>query len=178
MRAQLLHNLIDSSVQNDTNKFYSYDNFQDNLYQTVSDLVEYPGIVDLIEGRASYLSSYPGFQGEPEIAVVEIFSEESTANDTILIKAHLTDATEVFIAYRNSEDLLFSKERMNDAGLDGDAIEGDSIFFFNFSLRDKVWITIYMLKTTLPGSFLQNVRHMNTIIFQNKLILQVWLLMS
>ena len=132
MRAQLLHNLIDSSVQNDTNKFYSYDNFQDNLYQTVSDLVEYPGIVDLIEGRASYLSSYPGFQGEPEIAVVEIFSEESTANDTILIKAHLTDATEVFIAYRNSEDLLFSKERMNDAGLDGDAIEGDSIFSFQF----------------------------------------------
>lgn len=132
MRAQLLHNLIDSSVQNDTNKFYSYDNFQDNLYQTVSDLVEYPGIVDLIEGRASYLSSYPGFQGEPEIAVVEIFSEESTANDTILIKAHVTDATEVFIAYRNSEDLLFSKERMNDAGLDGDAIVGDSIFSFQF----------------------------------------------
>ena len=56
-RAETLHQLIDESVQNDANKFYTYADFQNNLYGTVSDFIDYPGIVDLMEGRAAYLLS-------------------------------------------------------------------------------------------------------------------------
>ena len=64
-RAETLHQLIDESVQNDANKFYTYADFQNNLYGTVSDFIDYPGIVDLMEGRAAYLSTNLGFKGHP-----------------------------------------------------------------------------------------------------------------
>ena len=67
-RAQYMQGLIDICVANDTNKFYSYNDFIDNLNVTVSDLVDYPGITDLMDARTIYLNTYPGFQGAPSIS--------------------------------------------------------------------------------------------------------------
>ena len=127
-RAETFRALIDESVQNDTNKFYSYDDFQNNFYATVTDLIDYPGIVDLMDGRTSYLSSYLGFQGAPEIENVSSIPEEHIANDSLLISAQVSNASEVIIAYRSVPDLLFEKAPMNDEGIDGDEIAGDGVF--------------------------------------------------
>lgn len=127
-RAEDLYYLIDASVLADTNKFYSYTDFQYNLFSTVSDLIDYPGIVDLMEGRIEYLSSYAGYQGAPQIDSVVHQPQEPITGDTILITTHIDGASEVVLAYRNSSNQAFEKFLMNDAGMYGDAVASDNWF--------------------------------------------------
>ena len=136
-RAETLHQLIDESVQNDANKFYTYADFQNNLYGTISDFIDYPGIVDLMEGRAAYLSSYPGFQGAPDIDNVSVFPEAPVSNDMLVITAQASNASEVILFYRTRPDIIFEELLMNDEGIDGDAIGGDGIFSSQFLFQGR-----------------------------------------
>lgn len=130
--AETLHQLIDESVQNDTNKFYTYADFQNNLYGTVSDFIDYPGIVDLLEGRAAYLRAYPGFQGPPDIENVSVFPEAPVSDDTLFITVQASNVSEVILFYRTSPDIVFEEQLMNDEGIDGDTLAGDGIFSSQF----------------------------------------------
>ena len=136
-RAETLHQLIDESVQNDANKFYTYEDFQNNLYGTISDFIDYPGIVDLMEGRAAYLSSYPGFQGAPDIDNVSVFPEAPVSNDMLVITAQASNASEVILFYRTSPDIIFEELLMNDEGIGGDSIGGDGIFSSQFLFQGR-----------------------------------------
>ena len=136
-RAETLHQLIDESVQNDANKFYTYADFQNNLYGTVSDFIDYPGIVDLMEGRAAYLSGYPGFQGAPDIENVSVFPEAPVSNDLLFINAQASNASEVILFYRTRPDIVFEELLMNDEGIDGDALAGDGIFSSQFLFQGR-----------------------------------------
>ena len=136
-RAETLHQLIDESVQNDANKFYTYADFQNNLYGTVSDFIDYPGIVDLMEGRAAYLSAYPGFQGAPDIENVSVFPEAPVSNDMLVITAQASNASEVILFYRTRPDIVFEELLMNDEGIDGDALAGDGIFSSQFLFQGR-----------------------------------------
>ena len=136
-RAETLHQLIDESVQNDANKFYTYADFQNNLYGTVSDFIDYPGIVDLMEGRAAYLSAYPGFQGAPDIENVSVFPEAPVSNDMLLITAQASNASEVILFYRTRPDIVFEQLLMNDEGIDGDSLAGDGIFSSQFLFQGR-----------------------------------------
>lgn len=129
VRAQALQNKIASSVANDTNKFYSTSDFTDNLHNTVSDLVDYPGITDLIDARALYLSNYTGFQGAPDISNVSLFPTNTVAGDDIFIKAQVSQLTaQVYLAYRFAENEAFMMVQMLDNGLNNDGLSGDGIF--------------------------------------------------
>ena len=136
-RAETLHQLIDESVQNDANKFYTYADFQNNLYGTVSDFIDYPGIVDVMEGRAAYLSGYPGFQGAPDIENVSVFPEAPVSNDLLFINAQASNASEVILFYRTRPDIVFEELLMNDEGIDGDALAGDGIFSSQFLFQGR-----------------------------------------
>lgn len=136
-RAETLHQLIDESVQNDANKFYTYADFQNNLYGTVSDFIDYPGIVDLMEGRAAYLSDYPGFQGAPDIENVSVFPEAPISNDMLLFTTQASNASEVILFYRKRSDIVFEELLMNDEGVDGDALAGDGIFSSQFLFQGR-----------------------------------------
>jgi len=127
-RAEKLYQLIDESVQNDTNKFYTYADFQNNLYGTVSDFIDYPGIVDLMQGRVAYLSGYPGFQGAPDIDNVSVFPEAPVINDLLSISAQISNASKVILFYRTWPDIVFQELHMNDEGTDGDELSGDGVF--------------------------------------------------
>ena len=132
IRAETLHQLIDESVQNDANKFYTYADFQNNLYGTVSDFIDYPGIVDLMEGRAAYLSTNLGFQGPPDIENVSVFPEAPVSNDMLVVTAQASNASEVILFYRTRPNIVFEELLMNDEGIDGDALAGDGIFSSQF----------------------------------------------
>ena len=136
-RAETLHQLIDESVQNDAHKFYTYVDFQNNLYGTVSDFIDYPGIVDLMEGRSAYLSGYPGFQGAPDIQGVSVFPETPVSNDMLLITAQISNASEVILFYRTRPHIVFEELLMNDEGIDGDALAGDGIFSSQFLFQGR-----------------------------------------
>ncbi len=127
-RGQHMQTLIDVSVQNDTNKFYTYADFQNNLTSTVTDLVDYAGITDLMDARNTYLSTYPGFQGAPVISNVNASPTNLAIGDSVWITSKVADADSVILAYRYSSTELFTKVDMFDDGLHNDGTAGDSIY--------------------------------------------------
>jgi spore coat protein CotH len=129
-RATAMQTLIDTDVQNDTNKFYSYTNFQDNLTSTVNDIVDYPGITDLMDDRTIYLNTYPGMSGAPDITNISSSPTSLAIGDSVWITAKISNADSAILAYRFTSTDLFTKVDMLDDGNNNDGIAGDSIYGF------------------------------------------------
>ena len=127
-RGEALAEFIENSVLADTNKFYSNADFQNNLYTTVTDLVEYPGLVDLMEGRTAYLSSYHGYQGAPSIDSISYNPQVPATGDTLTITSKINNATEVLLSFRYGDKSLFETVSMNDSGLNGDEFPLDGMY--------------------------------------------------
>lgn len=121
-----LQDLIKSDVNSDQNKFYSYQDFLGNKTSTVQDLVEYPGITDLMDARSTYLLGYKGISptGAPSIAE----SKESISNGSYLISTDVSSAATVYLYYRDQIGGLFSRMEMKDDGLSGDDQALDGIY--------------------------------------------------
>ncbi|MFT5777139.1 MAG: hypothetical protein ACI837_000070 [Crocinitomicaceae bacterium] len=128
-RALYFQSIIDSSVMADTNKFYSYADFTNNITATVSDLVDYPGITELMDDRAAYLLAAPGNQNVPVISAVTETPNDAASGETVWITAYVTGSpSDVFLAYRFAHDALFTVLDMKDDGLHGDGGGADNIY--------------------------------------------------
>jgi spore coat protein CotH len=128
-RAQELQGFIDADVQNDTNKFYSYADFISNIDTTTGPAYDmYPGIKDLMEARIAYLDTFPGFKGEPVISEISHYPLTPVFNEQTWIRAKVSGASHVTLAYRNSSDAIFSKLTMFDDGAHQDGLAGDSVY--------------------------------------------------
>jgi hypothetical protein len=176
-RAQYLQNLIDASVQADTNKFYSYTDFTDNLNSTVSDLVDYPGITDLMNDRATYLSTYPGIQGAPDINTVTVAPLNTSAGDNISITADVTGSPiNVFLAYRYTTDDTFTMVSMLDDGTQDDGASGDGTYGFQIdNIANKIQYYIYAENDTVgrfsPERAAYDFYELNSKIGENDLVI-------
>lgn len=120
--------LIENSVLEDTNKFYSNEDFYDNLNETVTDLVDYPGLTDLMEARTTYLQNYPGYQDAPDISNVASSPSLFSIGETIWITAEITDASDVVLAYRFGGNGFFQKINMLDDGSQNDGAANDGLY--------------------------------------------------
>ena len=127
-RAQAMQSLVDASVQADTNKFYSYADFTNNLTQTVSDLIDYPGITDLMDNRVTYLQSYTGIQGAPTLDNASLNPPVPLRGQDLTFTVEASDADHVMLAYRLGTRSLFTKVAMLDDGTQQDGGAGDGIF--------------------------------------------------
>ena len=129
-RAQALQTIIDSEVSLDPNKFYSYADFQANLNNTVSDLIDYPGITELMDARSAYLNNYPGIQGAPVISNIGNLPLRPVQGESVTFRATISGATQVILAYRTGDRALFTKVNMLDDGSQNDSLAGDGIYGF------------------------------------------------
>ncbi len=127
-RGQYLQALIDSDVQNDANKFYSYADFLTNLDTTVTDLIEYPGIGDLMDDRVAFLNGYPGFRANPVIDSIGNFPLSPVTGEMVFITANVSEADTAWLAYRFSSHALYSKTAMYDDGMHNDSSAGDGMY--------------------------------------------------
>ena len=128
IRGQYLQNLIDQDVQNDTNKFYSYSNFTDNLIDPVSIGTSIcPGIKQLMDARSNFLISYTGFTGEPSISNISTPQNIILGND-FWITANITDANYARVVYRFGENEIFRYSEMYDDGAHNDGGIGDGVY--------------------------------------------------
>ena len=108
LRSQYLQNLIDVSVQNDTNKFYSYTDFITNLNNQVALVsADCPGITQLMDSRTTYLSNYTGFSGEPIITNIATSPQNFVVGDDVWITANIIDATDAILGYRFGANMAF-----------------------------------------------------------------------
>ncbi|MBK7214060.1 MAG: CotH kinase family protein [Bacteroidales bacterium] len=130
-RAAELQQGIDAAVQEDPHKFYTYDDFIQNIDTTVrvsSTSMLYPGIWDLVEARTTYLKSFPGYTGQPEISALSYEPACPARGEQINFRIVATNALRVFLYYRQSSSSLFSRIVMKDDGISGDGEENDGIF--------------------------------------------------
>jgi len=128
-RGKAMQNTIDSCVQQDVNKFYSYSYFVKDIDTTVGPTAnQYPGIKDVMEAHAAYLDNFPGFQGAPNITAINHQPEYPEKNSNTWITAKVANANEVYLAYRFMSDGIFQKIEMFDDGNHADGIAGDSIY--------------------------------------------------
>ena len=129
VRGQYFQNLIDTSVQNDTNKFYSYADFIANLNSPVTLVTaDCPGITQLMDARATYMNNYTGFSGEPTIANITVIPQNFVAGDDVWITADIADATEAILGYRFGDNMAFKTTAMFDDGNHNDGLANDGVF--------------------------------------------------
>ncbi len=132
---QTLQTLIDSYVQADQNKFYTYANFQDNLDNDVSGGgpgpggSTTPGIANLMNGRNTYLLGLSDLSvTEPEITNVLESNMSPSLNDVVNITADIINETDVFMGYRFDSLAPFQKVIMYDDGMHNDGAAGDGSY--------------------------------------------------
>ena len=152
LRATFFQNLISSSVANDTNKFYSIADFNDNIDVTVSDLIEYPGLSDLMENRAVYLSDYKGITGEP--ILLNNTDSNYDFGSTVKFKTNVLDGDEAFLFYRNSSSQKFTQLSLNDNGVDGDDVAGDNMYSIQLENCANIIQYYFYAQNDSAGSFL------------------------
>ena len=129
VRGQHFQNLIDTSVQNDTNKFYTYADFATNLNNPVTLVTSVcPGITQLMDARTTYFSSYTGFSGEPIITNINTSPQNFVAGDDVWITADISDATEAILGYRFGDNMAFKTAAMFDDGNHNDGLANDGVF--------------------------------------------------
>ncbi|MFT5763055.1 MAG: hypothetical protein ACI8X3_000473 [Saprospiraceae bacterium] len=153
VRAQYLHDLIENSVLADTNKFYSNDDFYNNINSTVNDLVDYPGITDLMDARTNYLQTYPGYQGSPTISNIDYSPSVIAAGDDIWITAEVANASNVTLAYRFGGNGLFQKATMLDDGSQNDGAANDSVFGIQLNNIGNSIQYYFYAENTIAGRF-------------------------
>ena len=129
IRGQYLQNLIDSSVQNDTNKFYTYSDFTTNLTNQVALVTgDCPGITQLMDARTTYLSNYTGYSGEPIISNITHSPQNFNLGDDVWITADIADASEALLTFRFGQNMAFKKIAMFDDGNHNDGLANDGLF--------------------------------------------------
>ena len=139
-RAQELQNLIATDVQSDPNVFYNYQDFLDNMTETV--VTEGPGngetigITELMTGRTSYIQQQPDFIASPPVigtlvSLPAIITPYTSASLTV----NVSDAQSVYIGYRFRPQDIFTKVYMLDDGMNNDGVAGDGVYGASFNVE-------------------------------------------
>lgn len=124
--------IIDVAVKSDTNKFYSYSQFQTGMTADVS-IGTYlvPGISNLMTARVTYLQTTQEFLSETPI--ISDIKTVILSKDTATVTAKITQTTGlnsivVYLGYRLKSTDNFVRISMFDDGNHGDGAANDGIF--------------------------------------------------
>jgi hypothetical protein len=122
-RAEELQKVVDQAVQDDPNKFFSYNDFLSNLNLQIDGSV---GISQLMDSRAFYLSGTSHFQqSAPGITKIQSFPVQCTPGSELTILADISNATYASLGFRSNLRAGFDKTEMFDDGLHNDGEPGD-----------------------------------------------------
>ena len=133
-QGQALQTTIDAAVNADGNKFYTYNNFKDNLTTDITSgggprAESVPGITNLMNGRYTYLMAQSDFTAaEPVISNVSVSNSTPALGDNLTITAKVVNETEVYLRYRLKSTNVFEKIQMYDDGAHGDGAAGDDVY--------------------------------------------------
>ena len=139
---QEIQDLIDASVQADGNKFFTYNNFRENLTAEVrtgggpgGDAT--PGITNLMDARSSYLLGLADFTAtEPSISDIAQSTASPVINEPISFTARISDANTAYLRYRIKDDAPFEKAEMFDDGAHNDGAANDGVYGTEIVLTD------------------------------------------
>ena len=126
-RAYDIQDIIDADVQADQNKFYTYNDFLNNVTTSVgSGPLAIVGLTQLMNARSSYLMALPDFQATaPVVAGVDCHPNQAVPNSYVSLVAPVTGADSVFLGLRENPAFRFTRTVMHDDGANGDSVPGD-----------------------------------------------------
>ncbi len=137
--AQALQAIINTTVNADVNKFYSYAQYQSNLTTDVTGgMTSAPGITNLMNGRNTYLMSQADFTATPPtISGITPSSATPALNSNVDITANVanTNTDAVYLGYRYSIGDKFIKISMFDDGNHNDGGAGDNVYGANIPVN-------------------------------------------
>lgn len=141
--ANQLRTLIDEHVQADGNKFFTYQNYLDNLQSDVSGGGGGPGgggtvgIANLMNARSTYLLGLADFaDSEPVVSNIQQSTDSPVIGQEINITVSVDNATQVLFGYRPGKRSVFTKVEMLDDGNSGDGAAGDGVYGASLPLAD------------------------------------------
>jgi hypothetical protein len=135
--AQTYQSLISTHVQADPNKFYTFAQFQSNISSDVSAGGGGPGgltasgLSALMNARNTYLSALADFTNvQPSISAVSSSVSSPAIGTQVTITANIinTNASAVYIGYRDDVYAPFTKLTMYDDGSHNDGASGDNVY--------------------------------------------------
>lgn len=134
--AAQLQSTIDTAVQSDANKFYTYTEFQNGLTGDVTGSYTIPGISNLMGPRVTYLQSTTDFTNiAPVITNVLPSNASPNFGSTVSITANVVNTNSVYLGYRFAETQKFTRVLMYDDGLHNDGAVGDNIYGSSFLMN-------------------------------------------
>lgn len=109
-----LQNLIKTEVNSDPNKFYTYNQFINNIDSTSQGVI---GIKELMSERKNYLNSQVDFlKTPPVVSNIQQSPVRVTPLSQVTISAEITDANYVYLGYRISPKEKFTKIELTSSG--------------------------------------------------------------
>lgn len=131
-QAATLQALIDTATQADTNKFFTYTDFQSGLTaDVVFGSYSVPGISSLMSARVNFLQATSDFTASPpSIMSVTPSNSAPAMNTSVSITAQVTNTNTnaVWLGYRFHVSEKFQKTLMYDDGLHNDGAAGDNVY--------------------------------------------------
>jgi len=138
--ASQYQNIIDSAVFLDTNKFYTYTEFKNNLTIDAGPTSnKIPGLKSIMDARLSYFSTYTSLSAAyPLISDVKQQPQVVEQNSYVWINARITNPTSAFLYYRNTSKSPFRPVEMYDDGNHQDSMAGDGIYGAEIPVSGKI----------------------------------------
>ncbi|NVN95680.1 MAG: CotH kinase family protein [Bacteroidetes bacterium] len=147
-------NIIDSAVYLDTNKFYTYSDYKNNLTVDAGPTSgKIPGLKSLMDARLSYLSSYVGFSNYPIITDVKHQPTVVEQNSEVWVSAQISNSSATLLSYRNHSKAPFTSIEMYDDGNHHDESAGDGIYGAKIVSEGKVLQYYIWAENDSTGSF-------------------------
>jgi hypothetical protein len=115
-RAFELQDAIDTHVRADPNKFYSYNDFMNNVNRSVgTGPLAIVGLTELMNARVSYLMTRPEFRADPPaLADPAVSPARPQPGNDVRITVRSTNADSVFLGWRQSPAGRFRRVAMRD----------------------------------------------------------------
>ena len=156
--ANQLRTTIDSYVQADPNKFYTYTQFQNSLTTNITGGgppgSSIPGLQLLMNDRLNYLSTNSNYLLSPPLFVSQTVSNSSpNFGDEVAFNFECSNENVVFIGYRNDTRLKFNKAQMFDDGNHNDGAAGDHVYGISLPIDGVAFEYYFYTENTDAGLF-------------------------
>ena len=130
---------LDTAVNSDPYKFYTYANFQNSLTTTLAGGgggggMSVPGIQLLMDTRATYLNGTTEFAQVPP-TISNITNTAAIISSNVTITANITSPTYTYLGYRYAITDKFTYVQMYDDGAHQDGAAGDGVFGASFLMN-------------------------------------------
>jgi hypothetical protein len=132
-----LQNVIDTALQSDPNKFYTYSQFTVNVNTNVtSGPSTIAGLSVLMAPRVNYLQTSTDFTLTPPTITSASAATTPSLNTAVTITANVTNANTngVYLGYRFAVTQRFNRVSMFDDGLHNDGAASDNVFGATFTM--------------------------------------------